>query len=222
MAGFLDAGERVIDLVLTDTGKQLLLNGKLRFAYWIPFDDEVNYQPVVTVDHLSGTLPTPDDITAAITAASQSMLEDPIIREASYGYRGLNDIQEDTTNLQRPLFTAVPGVGHISPIPEMIVSTDTATVQVTQYSTSKRMVRKNELGNIVATSMYDDGFRRIAGQGTNVDITYSTGSFSPDQALEGFLVTMYQNVSGTLKEVVHNAGADGQVAYLNDLSIRLG
>ena len=73
MAGFLDAKERVIDLVLTDQGKQLLLKGQLNFCYWIPFDDEVCYQPTVTV-YGSASLAA-DDLARAQAQMTKNMIE---------------------------------------------------------------------------------------------------------------------------------------------------
>lgn len=193
--GFLDPKERVLDIVLTDTGKQLLLKGELRFAYWIPFDDEVNYQD----------------------------LNDPLIVEATSGRFGLNNTQEDTTNVNRPMFTASPGVGHSAPIPTMQVSSpDELEVTIRQSQLVKRHVLRDVAGNEVSSSLADAGFQRTAAGAAYIDVGYLTGSFSNAKELEGFLVTVYQDVSGTYHEVLHNRSSDGEVAYRNDLALRLG
>lgn len=193
--GFLDPKERVLDIVLTDTGKQLLLKGELRFSYWIPFDDEVDYQS----------------------------LEDPLIVEATSGRFGLNNTQEDTTNLFRPMFTAKPGTGHVSPIPSVSLSeTGSIDVTVRQTQVLKRHVLRDVAGNEVSSDMQEVGFQRSAAATTYLDVGYLTGSYSNVKELEGFLVTVYQNVSGTYHEILHNRSSDGNVAYRNDLALRLG
>jgi hypothetical protein len=234
MAGFLNAEERVIDLVLTDTGKQLLLKGALRFAYWIPFDDEMNYQPTVTIWNSASYHADLDALGDLIADASRSMLEDPVLREASMGYRGLNANEEDTTNVIRPMYTAAPGVGHVSPLPQMQVSTGSMDVQIMQNRVVKRRVRKDRDGNIIDTSVHTVGVQRRGGTSAYVTADYSTGSFTADKNLEGFLITMYHHVSGSdrkivmndqvsgsLHEILHNRNSDGDVVYSNDILLRL-
>jgi hypothetical protein len=222
MSGFLNSSERVIDLVLTDTGKQLLLRGALQFIYWVPFDDEVNYTPAVTIWN-SGSYTTPsqlDELAALITSTSQSMVEDPVIREASAGYRGLNAREIDNTNVFRPMYTARPGVGHMSPLPQIVLSqTGSIDVQVEQTFLSKRQVKKDSSGNVLEAMLSDVGYQRRAGTSVQIDVGYNTGSFIIDKGYEGFLVTVYQEVSGTLQEVVHNMSSDGSIAYRNDLAL---
>lgn len=218
MSGFLDPGERVIDLVLTDTGKRLLLKGALQFIYWVPFDDEVNYTPTVTIFG-SGSL-TQEELDTTITNASRSLTEDPIILEAMSGYRGLNAREIDNTNVYRPMYTARPGVGHMSPLPQLTLSqTSSLDVQVEQTFKSKRQVKKDIAGNVLEFMSSDVGYQRRAGTNVQLGVGYNTGSFIPDKSYEGFLITMYQEVSGTLQEVVHNMDADGNITYRNDLSL---
>lgn len=220
MAGFLDASERIIDLVLTDTGKSLLLQGGLRFAYWIPFDDEVDYQPDVTIWN-SGTL-TADELSAAVTEKRRNMIEDPVIREATMGYRGMNNTQEDTTNLVYPMYSASPGVGRTSPLPQMTTSTTGALdVIINQSYMIKRKFKNNKGGEAINSLMSETGFQRTVTSDACVDVGFTTGSFTLDNSLEGFLVTMFQHVSGTLQEVIHNRNSDGDIVYRNDLMLKL-
>ena len=128
--GFLDPKERVLDIVLTDTGKQNLLKGSLRISYWIPYDDEVNYQS----------------------------LEDPLIVEATAGRFGLNNTQEDMTNVNRPMFTAKPGVGHSHPIPSMtVLDTGSISLTIDQEHLFKRQVSRDENGKETSSTLIEIG-----------------------------------------------------------------
>ena len=223
MAGFLDAKERVIDVVLTDLGKSQLLRGELRFTYWIPFDDEVDYQPTVTV-YNSGSL-TQEELDSAIAEKKQFMLEDPVIREASSGRRGLNANEEDFTNMQYAMFSAIPGTGHMSPIPQVspemtLSTTDNLSVEIEQTNLIKRQVYKDLSGSVINTVDVDMGFERRVTANSYLYLNYATGSYT-SKNFEGFLVTMYHDVSGTLREVVHNRDARANVVYYNDLTLGL-
>ena len=193
--GFLDPKERVLDIVLTDTGKQTLLKGALRISYWVPYDDEVNYQS----------------------------LEDPLIVEATAGKFGLNNTQEDLTNVKRPMFTAKPGVGHSYPIPSMVVvDTSSLDVSINQEHLFKRQVSRDENGKEISSVLIEGGFRRFVQSESYVSASYSsTGSFFNPDDLSGFLITVYQNVSGNYHEILHNRSSDGNVAYRNDLALRV-
>jgi hypothetical protein len=233
MAGFLDPKERVIDMVLTDTGKMLLMKGELRFVYWVPFDDEVDYSP-------------PDPLLTTSLGQTQDerrteLTESPLIREATMGYRGLNLVEEDNTNVHRPMYTAPPGVGHTSPLPQMVVDIGSGSVDITieQRKLTKTYVEKDQDGKIVGGQIgpFQIGVQR--GHASSVDLLarYSTGSYTPDHGLEGFLLTIYQSSSyvakeimcgsfsisgsGGFKEVLHNRDSAGNIVYLNDLKVKV-
>lgn len=119
MAGFLDSKERVIDMVLTDVGKSLLLKGDLRFTYWIPFDDEVDYNPEFIGEYQGGVFVSALDMSGSdYQDARTRKTEDPLVREATMGYRGLAYAEVDTTNVYRPMYSAPPGVGQTYPLLE--------------------------------------------------------------------------------------------------------
>ncbi len=234
MSGFLDSKERVIDMVLTETGRRLLMKGELRFVYWIPFDDEVDYDPsVVVLD--------PGHENQTIGERKAELTETPLVREASSGYRGLNLVAEDLTNVHRPMFTAAPGVGLTSPLPQAVVDSGPVTVQISQKKLTKTFVQRDANGNAVGGQVGPVlvGYQRSDASSVPVHATYSTGSFTQDSQLEGFLVTMFQSSSqvsraigtGTLadvyvisgsgghEEVMHNRDSRGNIAYRNDLTL---
>ena len=238
MAGFLDPKERVIDMVLTDTGKQLLMKGELRFVYWIPFDDEVDYSS--NLEMVSGTY---NNLDQTWQERRQELLETPLISEATMGYRGLNLVEEDFTNVHRPMYTAGPGVGHTSPLPQMTVDVDALPVEVSQKKLTKTYVQKDNAGNIIGGQVgpIQVGFQRFNPSEAKLDASYSTGSYTNDSQLEGFLVTMYQsstlvqkavgnglwadtyNISGSggYQEILHNRDSNGNIVYRNDISLKI-
>jgi hypothetical protein len=236
MAGFLDPKERVIDMVLTETGKQLLMKGELRFVYWIPFDDEVDYNPqVITLDagHEQQT----------VEERRQELAETPLTMEAKMGYRGFNLAEEDLTNVHRPMFTAVPGVGLSTPLPQAVVDTDAVNIRVEQRKLTKTYVQRDHEGNVIGgqAGPIDVGFQRSNGSTADINASYSTGSFTSDSQLEGFLVTMYQSSSlvskaigtgvladtyvlsgsGGHREVLHNRDSKGNIVYHNNLTLNV-
>lgn len=42
--GFLDPKERILDIILTEKGRELLSKGELVIKYYAFFDDEVDYR----------------------------------------------------------------------------------------------------------------------------------------------------------------------------------
>jgi len=213
MPGFLDAKERVIDMVLTDTGKNLLLKGGLQFVYWIPFDDEVDYDPHVND---SGSRDAGD-----LAIRKQELTETPLIREATMGYRGLNYREEDTTNVNRPMYSAPPGVGQNYPLPQLVPSFTGTTVSVKQALMTS-YGPENEPPQVI-------GIRRYDATISNLDVRYDAASFPVDTQTEGFLITLYKSSSlkvdetgsviGGFQEVLHNIDSSGSIAYLNDLRL---
>lgn len=211
--GFLDPAERVVDMVLTEVGKISMMRGELRFVYWVPFDDEVDYR------------------------LSQTLLETPLIREATMGYRGLNMVEEDTTNVHRPMYSASPGVGLTAPLPQLSVdATGSLVIRIDQQKIERFYSQKAADGTVIAAATTVDGFdRKVAGDSTLV-FSYS-GSYDPGFALEGVLCTVYQTqsdsaqqiltgsytISGSTRyqEVLPTRNSNGDVAYRNDLVIKV-
>jgi len=217
MPGFLDPKERVIDMVLTDTGKSLLLKGDLQFVYWIPFDDEVDYDPFVWN---SASLDAGE-----LEARKQQLTETPLIREATMGYKGLNLKAEDTTNVINPMYSAPPGVGQNYPLPQLIPSLTGANVQM------KQAVVMKYYGDDQVSKAQRVGVRRFNPSLEVLEMRYDAASYPAETQTEGFLITMYQSGaihvdetgtvigSGSYEEVLHNIDSSGSIAFLNDLRL---
>ena len=225
MAGFLDPKDRVIDMVLTDLGKQLLMTGELRFVYWRPFDDEVDYNPPCT--------PRTDQ---TLAQRRQELTESPLIREATMGYRGASLAADDTTNLNRPMYSGPSGMGQTMALPQLVVPQLTgglAQVTVKQKKNSKVYIQKDASGKRVIQQVgpVPAGYQRSGDDGASLDASYSTGSYPAEFQPEGFLVRVF--VSGALQldelgqarggfqEVVHNNDSGGDVVYRNDVKLRM-
>ena len=99
--GYLDKQSRVVDVVLTERGRQLYAVGSLNFAYFGLFDDGLDYDPYST-----GSL---TDVEREQLVESTPMLEAPIIRAV----RGATAPGEPRNHL----FTAAPG--YVS-VPRMV------------------------------------------------------------------------------------------------------
>lgn len=193
MAGFLDSKERVVDMVLTGIGKDLLMKGDLRFIYWIPYDDEVDYDPYISgSDSLS-----PDDL----ATARSRMTEEPLVREASSGYRELNLALDDQTNVGRPMFTIPAGRSNL---PTMLSSiTGTVSVTMKQQKVERVFSYRDGLGADVVKRVgpIDWGVSRFSPSESVIELDYTPGSYPNDFDTEGFLVTVY--ASGTIQGAVH-------------------
>ena len=225
MAGFLDPKERVIDMVLTDVGKSLLLKGDLRFIYWIPFDDEVDYNPDI---FNSASLDARDLQTAKTTKT-----EDPLLREATMGYRGLAYTEVDTTNLYRPMYSAPPGVGQTYPLLEATISTGSIQVSVLQQKNSKLYVQFDDKGQNIIRTMGpgEEVFQRRAISENKLEVMYPSdkNELPEDIKLEGFLITMYHSSTikkdelgqeiGGYEEILQNRDSKDQIVYRNDLTL---
>lgn len=223
MAGFLDSEERVIDMVLTETGKSLLLKGELQFKYWIPFDDEVDYDPPAGDVHQNQTS----------DQRRQELTESPLVREACSGYRELSLTQEDTTNVNRPMFTAPPGVGVNFPVPRMRLSTGSLDVTMSQKKIYKLYTQKAADGSTVVQQIgpVDAGVQRYDATEAQLGADYPAGSLPADHLPEGFLITMYHSSSmkqdelgqdiGGFEEILHNRESSGSIAYRNDLKLHV-
>lgn len=214
MAGFLDSKERVIDMVLTGVGKSLLLQGDLRFVYWTPFDDEVDYDPFISA---SGSMNAED-----LAVYRQNRVEDPLVREATSGYRSSNAVQEDRTNVNRPMYTIPVNQKYL---PEMKVEgvSGTIDVHVLQQKIQKMYVRKSSDGTTVLDTIgpVDAGVRRSDASAAGIDADYTVGSYPREFDLEGFLVTVYQSGSEGYAEVLPNRDSSGSIVYNNDLKAEI-
>lgn len=248
MAGFLDPSERVIDMVLTDQGKQLLMRGDLHFTFWQAFDDEVDYQPQAT--HLRAD--------QTLAQRQQELTETPLVREATLGYRGLNFAADDTTNVHRPMYSGPPGVGQTSPLPQLLLDRPIGSlvggefmlpddnqlaeelaarlggdltsdvyrplsVSVDQQKLSRVYVQRDSTGKEVLAQVgpIDAGYQRTAPVRESVAASYTSGSFPPEYRPEGFLLTVL--VSGVLRtdELGQVEGGYEEVVHNRDSDGRL-
>jgi hypothetical protein len=163
--------------------------------------------------------------------------------EAKMGYRGLNLAAEDLTNVHRPMFTAVPGVGLSTPLPQAVIDKDAVNIRIEQKKLTKTYVQRDKNGQTIGgqAGPIDVGFQRSNGSQVDLNATYSTGSFTQDAQLEGFLLTMYQSSSlvsraigvgtlaetyvisgsGGVNEVMHNRDAKGNIVYHNNLTLTM-
>jgi hypothetical protein len=238
VAGFLDSKERVVDLVLTEVGKSHLLRGDLTFVFWIPFDDEVGYGP------LAGDLQRDQ----SVFDRAQQLVESPLVVEARSGYTGPNFMGEDLMNVNRPMFTAPPGVGQTFPVPQMRVSRP-ATYQVggqdvdtfvpldapldMLFSDAIVPVPKKIIVDVsqqvVSTVSGSSAVERFGSTEAVLTADYLPGSYSVEHSLEGFLLSVYAsstlhvddqgNETGGLSEVLHNRDSSGSICYRNDLKV---
>jgi len=212
-------------MVLTDVGKSLLLKGDLHFVYWIPFDDEVDYNPMI---------PGSGSMDARHLQMSQTMkTEDPLIREATMGYRGLAYTEVDTTNVYRPMYSAPPGVGQTYPLLEVAINTGSMQVNMTQQKSSKLYVQYDDKGQTIIRTIGpgDEAFQRRAISENKLEATYPSdkNELPHDIKLEGFLITMYHSSTikknefgqdvGGYEEILQNRDSKDQIVYRNDLAL---
>jgi hypothetical protein len=232
MAGFLDPEQRVIDMVLTETGKQSLKAGKLRFVYWIPFDDEVDYNPPAT--------PRPEQ---TLAQRQQELTETPLVREATMGYAGTNLKAEDTINVHRPMFTVPPSVGHSGskfPLPQMAVSTGSLSVSMSQQPLETLYIKTNSAGvTVQQVGPLPAGIQRFGSTEAILAVNFPTASFPREYRTEGFLATVLLSgnlkflsgnlsasqgeipTTGSLEEILHNRDSAGDITYRNDIMLKV-
>lgn len=90
---YLDRASRVVDFVLTETGRRLYAIGQLDFVYYSFFDDGLDYNPYST-----GTL---SDAEREIQIEALPMLEAPFVRDVRAATAPLEPLNH--------LFSAAPG-----------------------------------------------------------------------------------------------------------------
>lgn len=215
MAGFLDKETRIIDMVLTGYGKDLLSKGELRFAYWVPFDNEVDYDPpIMNSASLSSV---------ALTASKFDQVEATLVEEAKTGYRRLNNSGSDTTNVYGPMFMMAHGQ---RVIPRMTASdgpTGSIELEVKQQKFSDLHVKKDQFGNTIEQlGPFDRVISRFDASNFTFGYKYAAGSFPSDYQPEGFLVRIYRSGTEGLQEVFERRDEENHVAFNNDLRFMPG
>lgn len=103
---FLDPKERVLDIVLTDYGRELLSENRLNFTYYAFSDEGIDYSGSISTKNFTGSI------------------DDLIFRNFSF-----EESQRENSDLQYFLYT-IPA--KTSKIPEMIITPSTASA-ITMY-----------------------------------------------------------------------------------------
>lgn len=219
MAGFLDRDTRIIDMVLTSQGKSLLSKGALKFCYWIPFDDEIDYRPFLAE---SGSLST-----AQLSASVYRSIEETPIREATTGYRNFNASGSDYTNVHNPMFTMPQGqvVLPRSSFPSTSSSLDS---QHHQIRTSQRKVQRiyqdrdnwGKFSNKIEPM--DIGTERYESSNFVLEFSYTKDSFPPDFPTEGFHIRILRSGSNGWVELDPRRDMSNDLTYSNDVRVFTG
>ena len=200
MSGFLDKNNRIIDMVLTGEGKHLLSKGALHFIYWIPFDDEVDYDPYIAASASMSS--------AEISSSRVDQIENTLVREATTGYRRQNKSGSDETNVHRPIFTMAQGQ---TQLPKMLLNSFnlSASLEVKQQALTKDGVQENQV--------IDTGYRTF--DTSNVALSYKLmeGSYPHDYKTEGYLIRVYRSGTDGLQEVIHRRDLENNICFNNDL-----
>lgn len=214
MAGFLDKKERVLDVCLTNTGRRLLSEGKLKFCYWSAFDDEVDYDPFIAE---SGSLTA-----AQMSSSIERMIEETPVREAVSGYRDGNRLAQDFTNVRCPLFDRPQGQLQV---PRAVFPpSGEYSFKTLQRRVKKIFQTKDKTGHIIATNpdSIDLGVERFDSTSFSLRFGYEQGSIPSDATPEGFFMRVFRSGSEGLREVDPRRDASGQVCFNNDLTVLVG
>lgn len=191
MAGFLDAKERILDVVLTGEGKYLLSRGELNFVYWSAFDDEVDYTPFISN---SGSLSSQQ-----ISASIQTLIEDTVLREATTGYRRFNKSGSDDTNVHRPLYKMPQGQYTLPTF--VAVQNPTGSVSARQQA--------NSTGSIISNT-----------SNVTYNFMYTKDSFPQEYQYEGVLVRVYRSGSEGLIELGQQLDMQNNICFGSELKIK--
>jgi hypothetical protein len=212
MAGLLDKNTRVIDMILTGVGRSLLSQGKLRFVYWMPFDNEVDYDPYVSQ---SGTMTS-----IQLSQSIQDQIESCVVREAVSGYPVSDRSGSDSTNVFRPIFTMPQGQQMIPRMTSSDGPTGSVTLETQQRKLSEVRVIRDKGGNVLEQiGPIDRGYERLNTTAFRLQYEYSPGSFPSDYPSEGFLVRVFRSgVEGTV-EVKERRDLDNVISFNNDVRL---
>jgi hypothetical protein len=210
--GFLDKKSRIIDMVLTGQGKELLSRGELRFVYWSAFDDEIDYDPFIAN---SSSLSVSD-----LESAKLEQIENSLVREATTGYRTVDSNADDRTNVQRPIFDMPQGQDFLPQVTASFISSS-ITLEASQRKVTQVAIVQDQRGqNISTIGPYDLGYERINGSEFTIDLQFVPGSYPKDFKPEGFLVTVYHSGSDGLRKVTGKIDSNFDVTFGNDLILR--
>lgn len=208
--GFLDKSQDVIDMVLTGVGQKLLSQGKLRFVYWMPFDDEVDYDPYVAA---SGSMTV-----AEVSSSKMLQTENGVVREAVSGYKDINPFHLDRTNVYRPLFT-IPQGQTVVPKIVKVHRTGSATIDLKMQKNVDWYSKKDHRGDKVSDEYVDRGFSHFESSRKDFEYRYTPNSFPGEHPLEGFKIRVFSSGSSGLVEIHPKHDSNDEVAFKSDLKL---
>jgi hypothetical protein len=212
MTGFLDKNTRVLDMVLTSHGKYLLSRSELHFCYWIPYDDEIAYDPFIAE---SGSM-SGEQLTSSIYQA----IESTPIREATTGYRSFNSSGSDFTNVHMPMFTTAQGQKILPRVIFASGSNEITTKQRRIVVTHKDANQQDVTNQMPAPSNdIDHGVERFDSTQFTLQYSYSNESFSTDFQPDGFFLRIFKSGSSGLTEVRSKHDTNNDMSYSNDIKI---
>lgn len=186
MAGFLDKRDRIVDMTLTDYGRQLISVGQLDFVYWAAFDDGVDYSPVLME---SSSL---DSIT--LSSSLVSAIEESLVIEAIPGRTNVVNGNE-SAGLTSILFDVPQGK---VTIPRAMLPMKGAidVIQTSQRKLTQTHVKKTDEGVVVErVGPIDVGYERLNATSLPVSLGYKIGDYPLGHEYSGFFIEIH--VSGT-------------------------
>jgi len=210
MAGFLDKNTRVIDMVLTDYGRELYSKNELEFSYYAFSDDEVDYDPYVST---SGSITN-----TQLTASKGEQIEATLVREAVFGLqKGMNSEARDQTNIKNMLFTMPQGqkiLPRISTSPELT----SGSIGMKQQRLQDIYVTLDQSGNVITKSgPFDRGFKKF--NSSRLEFSKRIEDYFDKASHEGNLVRVFVSASNGLTEVVPKRDKKGVLSYNCDMRL---
>lgn len=204
--GFLDKKSRVIDMVLTDYGRDLLSQGKLEFSFYTLHDDGVDYNPFIFE---SGSLSAEEQ-----TSRKNDQIESSLVLEALPGYQkssGKNG--KDTINFNSFLFT-VPQGNREFPEASIFSQDISSSLEAKQQSVAESsVVRDSEGRDIAVVEQTDLGFLVFYPTLNEIDV------LSNQIENDGFTVRIFESGSDGLNEIKHKRDSENTVSYEDDLRL---
>ena len=208
--GILDKSTRVLDIVLTDYGREQHSKGELEFSYYAFSDDGVDYDPYIAN---SGSI---TDVQLLEEQIKQ--VEATLVREAVFGHQGGKNLDHrDKTNIKNLLFTVPQGQ---LIVPEMLMSPDitTGSIEAKQQKVVERSVTKDSEGdaiNVIAES--DRGYRKFKSQKLLVDLEMD--NFFDKASRDGYIIRVFESGSFGLSEIKHKRDKSYTMSFSNDIQM---
>lgn len=204
MASFLDKKSQVIDMVLTNYGKEQLAKGQLEFVYYAFSDDAADYNVWLSN---SGSL---SDV--EVTASKEFQLEHTLTTEALYGMRpDVKSNNLDNTNITNLLFTIPQGqttLPRVTITPPNLTGSLEAT-QIKLQSVTKNDVLSEEIGEV--------GYKTDNSSQYLIDLDLPKSFL--DKSNSEFLIRIFESGSFGLKESNVKFDKDLIMSINDDLKI---